>query len=479
MSNLLTSLITTAQTLGVFERALAVSQNNVGNVSTPGYAAQRIILHAAEFDPSTGLIGGVRPGEIETARNLYAEQNVRRQREALGYYSQMAQTLAAVESSFDATGAHGIPAALSNLFRAFSAWSLEPGSLPARRLVMERAEELAGAFRQIAEGMIRAGADVDRQLRQTVETVNRIGEQLHEYNLARRSGGMDNAGLDTKIHAALEELSELVNITVLHQSDGSVTVLIGGQAPLVIGESLYPMRVQFDLPDDPPPLYTAAPAPARLLTAEGRDITGLASQGQLGGLLEMRNQVLASLIGDAYHAGDLNRLAKAVADRVNGLLTSGLASDGPPPVPGVPLFTYNAASDATVAQTLALDPAATADRLAAIRPGPPYVANGVALDLAELAEPRDAQDKLDGYSYAEFFGRVAGRVGAWLADAQTNRDFRADTTAQARELRQQLSGVSLDQEAILILQFQRAYQANAKMLSLISELTEAVIGMIR
>jgi len=189
--------------------------------------------------------------------------------------------------------------------------------------------------------------------------------------------------------------------------------------------------------------------------------------------------VLASRAGDAYHAGDLNLLAKAVADRINELLSGGWVSDGPPPVSGVPLFTYNVASDAVVAQTLALNPAANAQNLAAISPGPPYVGNGVALQLAELAEPRRPQDMISGYSYAAFFGRLAGSVGSRLADAEANRAFRADTTAQARELRQQLSGVSLDQEAILILQFQRAYQANAKMLSLLGELTEAVLGMIR
>ena len=479
MSNLLTSLISTAQALGVFERALEVSQNNVANVSTPGYAAQRMLLHAAEFDPSTGLIGGVQAGEIETARNLYAEQNVRRQCESLGYYTELAHSLAAVESYFDVTGQQGIPAALSNLFQAFSAWSVEPGSLPAREQVMQRAGELADAFHQVAEGMARAATDADRQLRQTVDKINQIGQQLYEYNVARRSGGMDDAGLDTKIHAALEELSELVNISVLHQTDGSVTVLIGGQSPLVIGASLYRISVQFDLPADPPPIYAAAPAPARIVASEGRDITSLVNQGSLGGLLEMRNQVLAPLAGDAYHAGDLNLLAKAVADRINELLTNGWVSEGPPPASGVPLFTYNPASDAVVAQTLALNPAANAQNLAAISPGPPYVGNGVALQLAELAEPRRQQDMISGYSYAAFFGRLAGSVGSRLADAEANRAFRADTAAQARELRQQLSGVSLDQEAILILQFQRAYQANAKMLSLLGELTEAVLGMIR
>ena len=84
MSSLLSSLISSASALSVFERALVVSQNNVVNVSTPGYAAQRLALEAAEFDPNQGLIGGVRAGDVESARNLYAEQSVRRQLESLG-----------------------------------------------------------------------------------------------------------------------------------------------------------------------------------------------------------------------------------------------------------------------------------------------------------------------------------------------------------------------------------------------------------
>jgi len=479
VSNLLTSLISTAQALGAFERALVVSQNNVANASTPGYATQRILLHAAEFDPSTGLIGGVRAGEIESARNQYAEQNVRRQRESFGYYSQLAQSLAAVESSFDATGSQGIPAALSNLFQSFSAWSLEPNSLPARQRVMDRAGELVDAFQQMAEGLARTMADADRQLLQTAARINEIGERLRDYNAARRQGGLHDAGLDTKIHSALEELSELVNFTALTQADGSVTVLIGGQSPLVIGESLFRIGVQFDLPPSPPPAYTSAPAPARIVASGGQDITRLVSQGALGGLLNVRNQALPSLGGDAFHAGDINTLAKAVADRVNELLTSGRISDGPPPVDGIPLFLYDATSDALTAQTLRLNPALTPQTLAAISPGPPYVSNGIPLQLAELSDPRREQDKAAGFSYAEYFGQVAGRVGALLADARDNRDFRSQMTAQARDLRQQLSGVSLDEEAILIMQFQRAYQANARMLGMLGELTEAVINLIR
>jgi flagellar hook-associated protein 1 FlgK len=478
MSNLLSSLVSSAAALNVFDRALLVSQNNVVNASTPGYAAQRLSLLAADFEPNLGLIGGVRAGEIESARNLFAEQGVRRQLESLGYFQQASQSLAAIESVFDISGTRGISGALSGLFDSFSAWSLEPNSTPARQAVLDSAETLAEAFRQANASLVKASSDTDRQLRQTVERINELGAELREYNAARRQGGLRDAGLDTKMQNALEQLSELVNFTALHQEDGSVTVLIGGQTPLLIGEHLYEIGVRFDTPADPPPEYSGAPGPARVTGADGREITGQISQGQLAGLLDVRNSVLPSLIGDAYHVGDLNRLAKSVADRVNQILTSGRISDGPPAQPGVPLFTYDTSSDACVAGSLALNPDITAATLAAIDPGPPYVSNGAALALAGLASPQSDTDKIDGFSYVEFYGQVAGRVGRLLSDAKDNQDFKTQLVAQARALRQELSGVSLDEEAIKIVEFQRAYQANAKMVSVLSDLTEEVLRLL-
>ena len=478
MSNLLTSLVSSANALSVFERALVVSQNNVTNASTPGYAAQRITLEAADFDVNLGLIGGVRAGDVESSRNLYAEQAVRRQLESLGYSEQTAQSLSAIENSFDITGDKGIPGALSSLFDSFSAWSLQPNNASDRQTVIDRATALADSFHEMSSGLAQASTDADRQMGQTVQKINELGARLQELNGERRRGGQNDAGLDTQVQNTIEELSELVNVSSLYQDDGSVTVLIGGQTPLVVGENLYRVQGRFDLPASATPDYPAAQGPARIVDSDGKDITEQVTQGQLGGLLDVRNNVLPALNGDAYHAGSINVLAKAVADRVNQLLTTGQISDGPPAVAGKPLFTYDTSSDASVARTLALDPGIAAADLAAIRPGPPYVANGTALQLAELANPQSDADKIDGLSYVEYYGQAAATVGSRLADAKNDQDFKTQMVAQARSLRSELSGVSLDEEAILLLQYQRAYQANAKMVTVLTDLTQTVIDLI-
>jgi flagellar hook-associated protein 1 FlgK len=217
----------------------------------------------------------------------------------------------------------------------------------------------------------------------------------------------------------------------------------------------------------------------RIQASDGTDITSQTTGAQLGALLQVRNQLLPSYIGDAYQAGDLNVMAKQLADRVNSVLTAGNISDGPPPVPGVPLFTYDAANATNTAASLAVDPSVTPDQLAAITPGPPELSNGVPLALSALASPVQSADKINGLSYSEFYGQLAGRVGTALNDATSSKDVQQSLLSQAKDLRQQYQGVSLDEEATILMQFQRAYQASSKFITVLDQLTQATIDILQ
>ena len=264
-----------------------------------------------------------------------------------------------------------------------------------------------------------------------------------------------------------------------NSADGTVNVLLGGQTPLVIGAHQYDIGFSFSTAASAPPTVPAGAPPARILDADGKDITAHIAEGKLAGQLDLYNNVLPSLAGNAYQQGSLNVLAQSVADRVNQILQSGNISDGPPAVPGVALFSYNAGSPAGIAQTLSVNGAITPAQLAAIDPGPPYVSNGIALRLSTLASPVNAADEINGYSYAQFYGNIAASVGRASADAQDQLNIQQQTVAQARNLRSQSSGISLDEEAARMVEFQRAYGATAKMVTVLDELTLATINMLR
>src|SRR5690349_3622795 len=139
MSNLLAMLYNSASALDAYQRVLGVSQSNVANSSTPGYAKQLLRLNALPFDPSRGLPGGVEAGQMESTRNEYAEQAVRRQTTQLGQQQQAATSLTALQAIFDISGTTGIPNALNQFFQSVSAWGQNLGSKAARQTVIERA----------------------------------------------------------------------------------------------------------------------------------------------------------------------------------------------------------------------------------------------------------------------------------------------------------------------------------------------------
>ena len=95
------------------------------------------------------------------------------------------------------------------------------------------------------------------------------------------------------------------------------------------------------------------------------------------------------MIGDPSQPGALNTLASTLASTVNGIVSQGVVSAGPPPVPAPSgLFTFDANSASSAAATLAVDPNMTASQLPAIDQN--GVANGVPLALSALANSPEA-----------------------------------------------------------------------------------------
>jgi flagellar hook-associated protein 1 len=475
MPGILSLLGTSGGALDAFTQVLQVTQNNVANASTPGYARQVGRLYALPFDPGSGTVGGVRAGDVQSARDVYAESTVRRETVSLGQADQQVDSLTALNSVFDISGNAGLPYALNNLFQGFSAWAESPSSGVARQTVLDRAGDVATAFQQTAAGLESLSQETERRLGLAAGRINELTSRLAQYNQKSIQGTRNDAGMDALIYSTLEELATYVDFDAVSQQDGSISVLVDGQIPLVLGGQQFEVGYDLSPADDPPPVYPGA-TPAARVTVNGQDVTAHITGGQVGALLDLRNRILPSYLGDPYQAGDLNDMAKQFADRVNGLLTSGNISDGPPAETGVPLFTYD---DGNAARSLATDPNVTADALAAIDPGPPEVSNGVPLSLSALAVPESDDDKIDGISFTEFYGRMASRAGAALQDAQDRQHVQESTLAQAKNMRQQMSGVSLDEEAMTLLEFQRAYQANSRLISVLDQLAQDTIDLLR
>ena len=113
-----------------------------------------------------------------------------------------------------------------------------------------------------------------------------------------------------------------------------------------------------------------------------------------------------------------------------------------------------------------------------VDPGPPEVDNGVALSLANLATSTNAADQIGGMNYAAYYGQIAGNLGTAISTGTTNQTTAQSMVTQAESVRQTSSGVDLNQEAVTVMQFQRAYEAAAKMVNILDQLSQDVVNMI-
>jgi flagellar hook-associated protein 1 FlgK len=470
------SLTSAGSALSVLEQALGVIQNNVNNASTPGYAEQQLNLEAMPLDVAGGLAGGLTSAGLNNSRDQYAEEAVQSQTQALGLYTAQAQNTSSIQSYFDVTGTGGVSAALSGLFQSFSAWSASPSDSTARQNVLAAANTVAQSFQGLAHSLTQTAGQIDGQVSATVTQINTIATQIQQYNVQRLKNPTPDPGADAQLYSSLQNLAQLTNFSTVTQSDGTVTVLLAGGTPLVVGNQQNNLSSSASVDTQPAPKYAQSLPTAHILDAQGNDITSEINSGQLGGLLDTRNRVLGGILGDSQQQGTLNQLAQGLADTVNKILQSGTVSSAAGAASGAPLFTYDTSNLATTAATLTVNPAITADQLAPVDSS--GNANGNANALAALENATGTQGTIGGVSYLQYFGQIAANTGQENQTATNNEQMQQQVTAQAKTLRDQVSGVSLDKEASALLQFQQAYQATAQVLTVLDNLGKDLMNLI-
>ncbi len=470
MGGLFSVLDSSVSALQAFQNALNVEQDNISNSSTPGYANQIATFEAQPFEPQSGLYGGVTSGPTVSTNDYYADQAVQTQYSLQQNFTAQSQALSSIQSLFDVTGQTGVIGALNNLFQAFSSWATTPDSAANQQDVLSQAQALAQQFQSAAASLSSTTTQLNTQIGSTVQQINQLAAQIATDNAAIASGNPPDPNAQADLESSLENLSQLANITVNYNADGTANVLLGGESGLVLGQQAYSIQANFT--NTTQGGNPNAVPDAQILDSNGQDITSEISQGTLGGLLYVRNTVLPSLQGDGQQQGALNILAQQVADQVNAILSSATTPGGQA---GVPLFTYSATSPVDVAATLAVNSNITADQLA---PASSSSGNGAALELADLGNSTAAADQIDGQTILGYAASIATQVGQQASDAQTGESLHTQLLAQAQALQTQISGVSLDAAATQVLQLQQGYDAVSKMVTVIDSLSTTLINMV-
>jgi flagellar hook-associated protein 1 FlgK len=461
MGGLLSALHTASTALEAFSQALGVDQSNIANVSTPGYAAQRASILPVGLTGSSGANGDY--VALSSTGDPRTDAIVRAATSQASDSQTQASQLSPVNQLFGITGSTGILAAFQQFSTAFSNLSVAPNDATLGAAALSAAGAVASAFQTTTASLDTQRTQLASSIQSTTSRINALSADIRKLNVQTNASPTPGSAVEASLRSDLDQLSSLVDITVTSAPNGTVSVLAGGELPLVIGDQAFSLSAD------------SSAAPGSQISSSAGGNSPVSFSGQLGALLQTQNGTIAPLLGSEASPGTLNALAAGFASRVNALLSSGTTTGG---APGIPIFTFDQVNPTNAARTLALDPSVTPDQLGLGTTGASSVSNGVSNQLAALASSTSAADQISGLSAEALFGSIAASVGQQLSDANTasTADQTTLTTAQAN--RQQQSGVSLDQEAVNITSEQRAYQANAQVVSILNQLTEDTINLI-
>ncbi len=101
-------------------------------------------------------------------------------------------------------------------------------------------------------------------------------------------------------------------------------------------------------------------------------------------------------------------------------------------------------------------------------------------NMLELAGLQTRKTMLnEGADFQETYAGVVTHVGTQTHQADIARDAQQALLRQAREARQDVSGVNLDEEAADMMKFQQSYQASAQVISAAQSMFQELIGAVR
>jgi flagellar hook-associated protein 1 FlgK len=226
--------------LSVGTRALQTSQlgiditgQNVANADVDGYSRKRInqaTMYA--FDSTYGQMGlGARVVNIERMRNIFLDEQIRKQNSEVGYFAQVNSTFNRMEAILCEPSDLGIMHYLDDFFDSWENLANNPKDISARTMVRTSAQMMIDNFHKAATELQNLRQQKNEEIPVHVARINQISYEIMNLNkeVATVEIGDQNANDSRdRREVLLKELSQLIDITVVENAMGQVTVTTGG-----------------------------------------------------------------------------------------------------------------------------------------------------------------------------------------------------------------------------------------------------------
>lgn len=454
--------------------ALQTVSHNIANKNTKGYSRQRVDFetNVPVGHGKTRIGMGARPGIVQRTNNPYLEKQIEKESSNLGYSETRAEALSRVEEVYNEQINKGLNRFVGEFFNAFRELSNNPESLASRTLVKESADFLTKDFRRVDTQLSEIQKDIDYQLATHVEEINGITREIAQLNekvqLVTMQGGPANDERDRR-DVLVKELGNKLNIRYAESDNGLLSITAGSSAILVSGYSQRDLFVSssgenngkregnFDIFYKP----TDSGTPINISS----QITG----GKLGGLLEVRDDVINKFRNNidemAYNlATEVNITHKAGHDYYNNVGQDFFKQ--PDAVAG-------AASSMSLNENILKDVGLVVSARSQNAPGDNRIAN-----IMSTLQYKNFMDNGKA-TLDEYYNSLVGKVGIMSNRAGNEMEAQGDIVKQLTNIRESISGVNLDEETTKIIEFQKSFDASARLIRTADEMLETVLNLKR
>lgn len=302
------------------QTSLTVTGHNITNVNTPGYSRQASVqqTNIAQFT-GAGYIGS--GSQVVDVRRLASDFLTNQVRTATSSNSELQSFKSQIEQldSLLSNSTTGISPALQKFFASLQTASQDPSSTAAREAVLSQASGLSSSFNTLYDQLDKQNSLINQQLSALTEQVNSMAASVASYNdaiaRARGAGAEPNDLLDAR-EETIRQISEIIGVQSVEQTDGSVSLFVGTGQPLVVGNTASTLKAGPSVAD-----------PTRFqvdLSINGvtQTISSQISGGEMGGLLAYRDTTLDK----TYNS--LGQMAIVLTDTINKQLGQGLDLSG-------------------------------------------------------------------------------------------------------------------------------------------------------
>jgi flagellar hook-associated protein 1 FlgK len=480
MGGLLNALNAGKTSLEVNQKSIEIVGNNISNLNTEGYSRQEAVL---EPYPSLSFgnffVGqGVKITDVSRQHDVFIDQQIKEKTVDFGMQDAMNLPLSELERIFNITD-NNLSSEIDTFFDSLQRLSTDPGDPVLRNNILFQGQVLSTNFNNTVTELNSLNDSINNILVSKLDTVNFQMREIADLNERIASieiqGQSANSARDQRDILA-KSLATTLGAQSYEDPRGMLTVQLPGGLPLVEGNmamSISGVSVGSSLT-----LELRAGGVTREL---GPNNMG----GEFEGLLEVRDNFIPEL------NADLDKLAYELSVQVNLQHQAGGGLDsstgniffnippnyiGSPPAPTATEY-EGAARHMGVALTDPMKLAAAA----APDPGPPAgtVAPGDnrnALILSNIAD----NYLIDGNdNFNSLYAKIVAKVGIESRQNQLSYKGSQDALNQLENFRDGLVGVSLEEEMISLIKFQRGFESSAKFLSTVDEMMGTIIGIRR